>query len=37
MCNIRKYAVLLLLQAGGRIEDGGSKSQTIYGTAFGNP
>lgn len=37
MWNIRKYAVLLLLQAGGRIEAGASKSQTLYGTAFGNP
>lgn len=30
-------AFSVIVPAGGRIEDGGSKSQTIYGTAFGNP
>ena len=30
-------AFTVIVPAGGRIEDGGSKAQTIYGTAFGNP
>jgi hypothetical protein len=30
-------AFSVIVPAGGRVEDGGSKAQTIYGTAFGNP
>ncbi len=30
-------AFTVIVPAGGRIEDGGSKAQTIYGTTFGNP
>ena len=27
----------VIVPAGGKVEDGGSKAQTVYGTAFGNP
>ncbi len=30
-------AFSVIVPAGGRVEDGGSQAQTIYGTAFGNP
>ena len=26
----------VIVPAGGKVEDGGAKAQTIYGTAFGN-
>ena len=32
-----KIKVSVIVPAGGAIEDGNSKAQTIYGTAFGNP